>query len=143
MFDNAPPKKQRVQLGIARRPFGHHLEFFGASYFVVALLQQERIGAHTSKVPCSRAGKRLEKLQQTQILLFLQQPQRVRWELRSDNHFAENFRDGIRACQIQWPIDCDDAAERRLFVCRECFIPSFPQTRALPHTARIRVLKNR
>ena len=73
----------------------------------------------------------------------MQNRQRFRREIRRDDDFAENFRDGVRARAVQRAVHGDDAAEGRLPVGRKRLVPRLAQARALADAARIHVLENR
>ena len=90
---------------------------------------------------CAVSGL-LQDSQEAQVLLLLQQAQRLRAEVRRHDNFAEDLRDRFRAGRIERAVHRDDAAERGLAVRGQRLVPGFAQAGPLAHAAGVGVLED-
>ena len=142
MLHDAPAEEHGLKFGIRGRALRHHFQVRGGRHFQIAVLHQEGIRAHAANVAELRLAQRLQHFQQPQVLLLLQNGQRVRREVRRDDHFAENFRDCLRARRVERAVHGDDAAEGRLLVRGERLVPRRAQALTLANATGIGVLEN-
>ena len=87
--------------------------------------------------------QRLQNPHEAQVFLFLEERAGVGFELRRDDHLAEDFRDRLGEREGDRVVADDDASERGLLVGGERLFPGLAQIRVGADPAGVRVLENR
>lgn len=140
MFHDAPPEQHAAKFFGGGLTLGDDLEIRRSGGFYISLLEEIRFGTDAAEITARGFRGVFEEAQETQILFLLEESERIRCEIRSDNHFAEDLGDGFGTREIERAIDGNDAAERSLLVSGVSLIPRFAERFALADAAGIGVL---
>ena len=139
ILGHAPGKQQVAHFLLARRAFGHHLEFVIERQ--VGILHQQAAGDPLEIETLAGLSGPLAAFQQAHVLLGRHDFHRCRSHLGRNDHFDElALDDGLRRCRIQFAIEGDDAAKSRFRIGLVGAVIGVQQVLAIGNAARIGVL---
>jgi hypothetical protein len=142
MFDDLPSKQHGALFRIGWGSFGCLLQIVRGGGLHIPFLPEKGFRTNGPQIPWRGGLRVLKKFDEAQVLLGLQNFERLGSESGSDDHFTEDLANVFGALRIQRLVYGYDSTEGRLLVSRKCLLPCACEISALTDSARIGVFQD-